>query len=147
MQLPDGWTAERAAMDYVRWLPHFLHWFLRVRRGAGEGFSFVLVPFGITLLTLRHSTSRSSADRQLFYVTGGVLASAGSSARFEMRQVLGGRILLTVVHDYEPRLPWLLYVSTQAHFHRWLMHRFANHLLNEPDVGEPTTTSLKAFPS
>jgi hypothetical protein len=64
-----------------------------------------------------------------------------------MRQVLGGRILLTVVHDYEPRLPWLLYVSTQAHFHRWLMHRFANHLLNEPDVGEATTTSLKAFPS
>jgi len=147
MQLPDGWTAERAAMDYVRWLPHFLRWFLRVRRDAGEGFSFVLVPFGITLLTLRYSTSRSAPDRQLFYVTGGALAPTGSNARFEMRQVLGSRTLLTVVHDYEPRLPWLLYVSTQAHFHRWLMHRFAKNLLNEPDTGDATTNSLKALPS
>jgi len=147
MELPDGWTAERAAMDYVRWLPHFLRWLLRVRRRAGEGFSFVLLPLGITLMTLRHSASRSTVDRQLFYVTGGALAPAGSKARFEMRQVLGGRTLLTVVHDYEPRLPWLLYVSTQAHFHKWLMHRFAKHLLNEPDLEEATTASLKALPS
>ena len=147
MELPEGWTAERAAMDYVRWLPHFLRWLLRVRRRAGEGFSFVLLPLGITLMTLRHSASRSTADRQLFYVTGGALAPAGSKARFEMRQVLGGRTLLTVVHDYEPRLPWLLYVSTQAHFHKWLMHRFAKHLLNEPDLEEATTASLKALPS
>lgn len=147
MQLPDGWTAEVAAMDYVRWLPHFLRWFLRVRRDDGEGFSFVLVPFGITLLTLRHSASRSAADRQLFHVDSGALAWAGPNARFEIRQVLGGRTLLTVVHDYEPRLPWLLYVSTQAQFHRWLMHRFSRHLLNQPGVGDAATTSLKALPS
>ena len=147
MELPAGWTAERAAMDYVRWLPHFLRWLRRVRRRAGEGFSFVLLPLGITLMTLRHSASRSTADRQLFYVTGGALAPAGSKARFEMRQVLGGRTLLTVVHDYEPRLPWLLYVSTQAHFHKWLMHRFAKHLLNDPDIEQAATTSLKVLPS
>jgi uncharacterized protein YbjT (DUF2867 family) len=147
MELPGGWTAERAAIDYVRWLPHFLHWMLRVRRQRGEGFSFVLLPLGITLMTLRHSASRSTADRQLFYVTGGALAPAGSKARFEMRQILGGRTLLTVVHDYEPRLPWFLYVSTQAHFHKWLMHRFAKHLLNEPDIEQAATTSLKALPS
>lgn len=147
MQLPEGWTAESAAMEYVRWLPRFLRSLLRVRRDLAEGFSFVLVPLGITLLTLRHSAGRSAADRQLFYVTGGALAPAGSKARFEMRQVLGGRTLLTVVHDYEPRLPWLLYVSTQAHFHHWLMNRFAKHLLNQPDVGEANTTSLKALPS
>lgn len=147
MELPDGWTAERAAMDYVRWLPHFLRWMLRVRRQAGEGFSFVLVPLGITLLTLRHSPARSVADRQLFYVTGGALAPAGSHARFEMRQVLGGQTLLTVVDDYEPRLPWLLYLVTQAQIHKWLMHRFARHLLSEPGDREALTTSLKALPS
>jgi len=147
MQLPEGWTAERAAMDYVRWLPHFLRWMLRVRRQAGEGFSFDLIPLGITLLTLTHSAARSSADRQLFHVTGGALAPAGSHARFEMRQILGGRTLLAVVHDYEPRLPWLLYVATQAPFHKWLMHRFGKHLLDEPDIGEATTASLKALPS
>lgn len=147
MELPEGWTAERAAIDYVRWLPHVLRSLLRVRRQGGEDFSFDLVPLGITLLTLSHAAARSAADRQLFYVTGGALALAGARARFEMRQVLGGRTLLTVVHDYEPRLPWLLYISTQAHFHKWLMHRFAKHLRKEPDIGQGTTTSLKALPS
>jgi len=128
--------------------PHSVRsWMLRVRRQAGEGFSFDLIPLGITLLTLTHSAARSSADRQLFHVTGGALAPAGSHARFEMRQILGGRTLLAVVHDYEPRLPWLLYVATQAPFHKWLMHRFGKHLLDEPDIGEATTASLKALPS
>jgi len=44
-------------------------------------------------------------------------------------------------------LPWLLYVATQAQFHKWLMHRFGKHLLDEPDIGEATTASLKALPS
>lgn len=139
MQLPPGWTAERAALDYVRWLPGFLRWLLRVQRHAGEAFSFNLVPFGITLLMLSHSANRSSTDRQLFYVVGGILARGEAKARFELRQVLDGRTLLTVVHDYEPRLPWLLYVATQAHFHRWLMHRFASHLLRETDAIETKT--------
>ncbi|UCF47914.1 MAG: hypothetical protein JSU89_12195, partial [Myxococcales bacterium] len=137
--LPPGWTAERAALDYVRWLPGFLRWLLRVQRHAGEAFSFNLVPFGIKLLMLSHSANRSSTDRQLFYVVGGILARGEAKARFELRQVLDGRTLLTVVHDYEPRLPWLLYVATQAHFHRWLMHRFASHLLRETDAIETKT--------
>lgn len=139
MKLPEGWTAERAALDYVRWLPRFLRWLLQVRRNAGEGFSFVFAPLGITLLTLTHSADRSSPDRQLFYVSGGALTQDNTRARFELRQVLGGRTLLTVVHDYEPKLPWLLYVSTQAHFHNWLMHRFAAYLSREPDAVEART--------
>lgn len=139
MKLPEGWTAERAALDYVRWLPRFLRGLLQVRRNAGEGFSFVFAPLGITLLTLTHSADRSSPDRQLFYVSGGALTQDNTRARFELRQVLGGRTLLTVVHDYEPKLPWLLYVSTQAHFHNWLMHRFAAYLSREPDAVEART--------
>ena len=147
MQLPPGWTAERAALDYVRWLPRFLRWLIRVQRHDAEGFSFVLVPFGITLLTLNYAAARSSAERQLFYVVGGALARSETHARFELRQVLDGRILLTVVHDYEPRLPWLLYVATQAGFHRWLMHRFAMHLSREPEAMAAMTKSAKALPS
>jgi uncharacterized protein YbjT (DUF2867 family) len=147
MKLPESWTAERAALDYVRWLPRFLRGLLRIRREAGEGFSFVLVPLGLTLLTLTHSAERSSADRQLFHVTGGALARANTKARFELRQVLGGRTLLTVVHDYEPTLPWFMYVFTQAQFHKWLMHRFSAHLSHEPALVEVITKSPKALPS
>jgi len=132
MKLPQSWNAERAALDYVRWLPRFLRGLLRIRRETGEDFSFVLVPLGLTLLTLNHSAARSSADRQLFHLTGGALARPNTRARFELRQVLGGRTLLTVVHDYEPTLPWFVYVFTQAQFHKWLMYRFSAHLSCEP---------------
>jgi hypothetical protein len=146
MNLPESWTAERAALDYVRWLPRFLRGLLRIRRESGEDFSFVLVPLGLTLLTLTHSADRSSADRQLFHVTGGALAKANTRARFELRQVLGGRTLLTVVHDYEPTLPWFMYVFTQSQFHKWLMHRFSAHLSHEPALVEAATNSPKALP-
>jgi hypothetical protein len=98
------------------------------------------------LLTLTHAANRSSADRQLFHVTGGALATANTKARFELRQVLEGRTLLTVVHDYEPTLPWFMYVFTQAQFHRWLMYRFAGHLSREPALVEAVTKSPKALP-
>lgn len=128
MRLPAGWTARRAAMEYLLWLPRFLSGLLRVEVPSPSQFRFVLRPFGLSLLELTHAPHRSSDDRQLFYVTGGLLSRARREARFELRQVLSGQFLLTVVHDYEPRLPWPVYVSTQAIFHRWLMTRFAVHL-------------------
>ncbi len=128
MTLPAGWTAKRAAMDYLLWLPRMLSGLLRVDLESTNRFRFVFAPFGLTLLELERAPDRSRLDRQLFYVTGGVLRGSNGRPRFELRQVLGGRTLLTVVHDYEPRLPWLVYVATQALFHRWLMERFARHL-------------------
>lgn len=147
MRLPNGWTAEDAALDYLRWLPRYLRFVLRVQLHSADSFSFVLRPFGLTLLTLTRPVARSSADRQLFHVTGGALTRASGRARFEIRQVLGGQTLLTVVHDYEPRLPWLIYVGTQALFHRWLMGRFSAHLSHEPGLMDAIATSPKAVPS
>lgn len=128
MQLPAGWTAQRAAAEYLQWLPRFLRAFLRVEVQSVNCFRFVLGPLRAPLLELTRAPGRSSPDRQLFYVTGGLLSRTHGKPRFELRQVLGGRTLLTVVHDYEPRLPWLVYILSQAIFHRWLMSRFAKHL-------------------
>ena len=128
MTLPKGWSAERAAREYVLWLPRFLSELLRVDLHSADRFSFVLDLFDATLLELERAPERSTPDRQLFYVTGGLLRGSHGNPRFELRQVLDGQTLLTVVHDFEPRLPWRLYVCTQAVFHRWLMYRFARHL-------------------
>ena len=128
MTLPEGWSARHAAMNYLAWLPRFLSGLLRVDRVSLDRFAFVLAPLSLALLELTRAPDRSGTSRQLFYVTGGALSRPRDRARFELRQVLGGRTLLTVVHDYDPRLPWPVYLVTQALFHRWLMGRFASHL-------------------
>jgi hypothetical protein len=147
MTLPAGWSAKRAATDYILWLPRFLNGLLRVDLESVNRFSFVLAPFGAPLLELERAPDRSRPDRQLFYVTGGLLRGSNGRPRFELRQVLGGRTLLTVVHDYEPRLPWLLYVSTQALFHQWLMSRFATHLTLGTARNRRITDSAEALTS
>jgi len=139
MELPEGWNAKRAAREYLLWLPKFLSGFLRVDLQSIERFRFVIAPLNLALLELRFAPERSADDRQLFYVTDGVLLGKHGKPRFEIRQALGERTLLTVVHDYEPRLPWIMYVGTQAIFHRWLMGRFAAHLAlgaaRKPPIG------------
>jgi uncharacterized protein YbjT (DUF2867 family) len=147
MCLPNGWSAKRAATDYLLWLPRFLSGLLRVDLESTNRFRFVFAPFNVVLLELARSAERSSRDRQLFYVTGGALLGSNGRPRFELRQALDGRTLLTVVHDYEPRLPWLLYVSTQAVFHRWLMNRFAMHLALGTARNVRLPESAKVFPS
>jgi uncharacterized protein YbjT (DUF2867 family) len=155
MQLPSGWTAERAAAEYLRWLPRFLRAFLRVDVHSADRFRFVLAPLRQPLLELTRVPGRSSPDRQLFHVTGGLLSRNHGTPRFELRQVLGGRTLLTVVHDYEPRLPWFLYILSQAVFHRWLMSRFAHHLSNGVHANDApdhalflasSSTTVSSFP-
>jgi uncharacterized protein YbjT (DUF2867 family) len=147
MHLPAGWSAQRAAVDYLLWLPRILSGLLRVEVASQERFRFVLSLLNLPLLELQRAPERSSRDRQLFYVTAGALRGANGRPRFELRQVLGGRTLLTVVHDYEPRLPWLLYVATQAVFHRWLMLRFATHLSLGARIAGRAPDSAKALPS
>jgi uncharacterized protein YbjT (DUF2867 family) len=147
MKLPAGWTAKRAATDYLLWLPRFLSGLIRVDLESVNRLAFVFAPLGMTLLELDRAPERSRSDRQLFYVTGGVLRGFHGKPRFELRQVLGGRTLLTVVHDYEPRLPWLVYVCTQAVFHRWLMNRFAKHLSLGAARNRRIPDSARALPS
>ncbi len=147
MKLPAGWSARHAAMNYLAWLPRFLSGLLRVDRVSLDRFAFVLAPLSISLLELTRAPSRSSSSRQLFYVTGGALSQPQDGARFELRQVLGGQTLLTVVHDYQPRLPWPVYLVTQAVFHRWLMARFASHLAHSRGLTRLTTHSATALVS
>ena len=147
MKLPSGWNARRASLEYLAWLPRFLRRFLKVVRLSPDEFKFVLASRRRALLELTRAPDRSSADRQLFYVTGGMLSRSGEKARFELREVLGGRALLTVVHDYEPRLPWVVYVFTQAIFHRWLMERFALHLSKGARARRSYASMAKAISS
>ena len=137
MELPVGRDAAWAAAEYLRWLPVSLRRLVRVTTD-GSVARFFLALLGTELLVLSHAPDRSGPDRQLFFVTGGALARTDSRpARFELRQIPGGRILLTAIHDYRPRLPWLVYSLTQALFHKLVMALFRRHLHRLPSPTEP----------
>lgn len=127
MAVPPGHDALWAAEEYVRWLPAFFRGLLHVEVDERRTCRFELTPVG-TLLELSLAGARSHPDRQLFYVTGGILAKPTKRARFELRQMLDGEVLLAAIHDFEPRLPWPIYVATQGPFHAWVMHAFGRHL-------------------
>jgi len=125
---PEAWTASDVAVEFSRWLPVALRPLLRVTV-TGDGicsFFMPLVPWPLLILELQ--PERSSPDRVLLLVTGGLLVRYHPKGRLEFREMLGGRFVLTGIYDFQPRLPWLLYVITQAIAHLAVMLAFGRHL-------------------
>ena len=128
MPCPPHFTARDVADEYLRWLPRLGWPALQVRVEHDRVAHFELRPVG-RLLTLRFAADRSPEGRQLFFVTGGLLAGDGEqSGRLEFRRVLDGHTVLAAVHDFSPRLPWYVYNSTQALVHLGVMWGFRQHL-------------------
>jgi uncharacterized protein YbjT (DUF2867 family) len=138
LPLPQAKRAEWVAQEYFRWLPRALAPLIRVQPISSKStanatpriwnFSFSFLP--IPLLQLQEAPDRSSAERTLFRIVGGLLVAKDSSpsARLEFREVLGGKAILAAIHDFKPRLPWPLYQATQAVAHLWVMNRYREHL-------------------
>lgn len=126
--LPPDASAEWAAHEYMNWLPHGAWPPLRVDIEGRNAKFFLVGMKKHPLLELRFAADRSGSDRQLFYVTGGLLARVTKRGRLEFRTTPSGDQLLTAIHEFEPRLPWVIYRWTQALFHRWVMGRFGRHL-------------------
>jgi uncharacterized protein YbjT (DUF2867 family) len=130
LYLPKTHNAAWAAKEYMRWLPHFMRPFLVVETDEDTICRFRLFFWRRSLLRLNLSPSRSTPDRQLFYIIGGVLVAENGpkNARLEFREVLGGRYLLAAIHNFSPSLPWYLYMNSQALIHLWVMRRFDYYL-------------------
>ena len=126
---PPGATAEQIAHEYLRWLPVFLRHLLVVDV-EDQRASFRLRFMRRPLLLLEFVPHRSSEDRAVFRVTGGLLTRsvAQQPGRLEFRTVPGGDHLLAAVHDFVPALPWYVYLATQALVHVAVMRRFGSHL-------------------
>jgi uncharacterized protein YbjT (DUF2867 family) len=127
LDLPPGRSARWVADEYMRWLPGGARP-LRVRIDEAQRCAFYLRGFGRPLLILAPSPERSSEDRQLFYVTGGVLAGPSARGRLEFRTTPDGKNVIAAVHEFTPSLPWPIYRYTQALAHLWVMHAFGRHL-------------------
>ncbi|MGE5084721.1 MAG: NAD(P)H-binding protein [Bacillota bacterium] len=134
LPLPEGWTAENVAKEYMKFLPTAKPGYIRV--SVQDRWVYFYIPFPyIRLLVLEYSPERSWSHRQLFYVRGGLFSKKIGRGRLEFREVLGGKACLSAIHDFKPRLPWFVYKWTQAIVHLWVMKQFARHLAASTKIG------------
>lgn len=128
LPLPEGTTASWVAKEYFRWLPEVFPFLIKVEVD-GNRCTFSFLHRRIILLLLeRHEERSSGQDRQLLYITGGLLAGNMIRGRLEFREVLNSRYVMAAIHEFRPALPWYIYRWTQAIVHLWVMKAFARHL-------------------
>lgn len=134
--------ARDVARRYFRWLKRRFAAVLRVDRSDGT-YRLSARAGGGPLLTLAPEVRTS--DRVVFRIAGGTLvprpADGHYPGTFEIREVLAGRAVIATVADYEPRLPWWLYLGTQAQAHRAVMALFGRatrDLVRAKKAGAPS---------
>ena len=133
LPLPKGVSAEEVGKKYLEFLPLLRPGFLKVE--VQEPWIYFLWRFPKTrLLVLEYSESRSWKERQLFYVRGGLLAKKKTKGRLEFRQVQSGDAIIAAIHDFEPRLPWFIYLWSQAWYHLWVMGSFGRYLNSHSSI-------------
>ncbi|WP_194775836.1 NAD-dependent epimerase/dehydratase family protein [Pararhodonellum marinum] len=119
-----NWVANR----YKIWLPTFFRFLVSAQEDEKGSVCFFLSQTKKPMLQLTLIQDRSDKKRQLFYITGGWLVRRMDYGWLEFRDVLNGEYIITAIHEFVPRLPWLLYVNTQARVHLWVMRRFGKYL-------------------
>ena len=137
LPLPPGRDAIWVAKEYARWLPTLFKFVLRVTVDEDLDLAFRVTGLRRPLLELSYSRDRSSADRPLYYITGGLLARESepsdgrAPARLEFRESPDRRSVLAAIFNYRPSLPWWFYRITQAPMHLVVMKMFAWHLARQ----------------
>jgi uncharacterized protein YbjT (DUF2867 family) len=123
------WVAYR----YSIWLPYFFKYIIRGKLSEQGALGFHLLWSKNAMLELTHVPDRSESQRQLFYITGGWLVKRFDYGWLEFREVLESKYIISAIHEFVPRLPWFLYLMTQARLHLWVMKRFETYLEKKAD--------------
>ena len=124
------WVAER----YALWLPFFFRYIIRGKLRGTEVLGFHLLWDKEPMLELTHVPDRSDSQRQLFYISGGWLVKRYDYGWLEFREVLDSKYIISAIHEFAPRLPWFIYINTQARLHLWVMSRFQKYLEKKADI-------------
>jgi uncharacterized protein YbjT (DUF2867 family) len=122
---PARKTAEWVAQSYPIWLSKI---FNRIIEAEEQNNLLKFKILGLTLLQLEHIKNRSDKNRQLFYITGGYLTKRTNRGWLEFRSILDDSYIITAIHEFVPRLPWIVYKFTQAKAHLLVMKKFEKYL-------------------
>ena len=86
--------------------------------------------FNIKFLELKLIKDRSDKKRQLYYITGGVLVKRVDYGWLEFRSISDNKFIIVAIHEFVPKLPWMVYKYTQAIAHLYVMKNFEKYLIN-----------------
>lgn len=122
---PSNHSAQWVAKYYPVWLSKR---FAGVINPSFDGSFLRFYLMGLMLLELQLIENRSTLNRQLFYITGGILTKRSDLGWLEFRSILEGEYVITAIHEYVPKLPWSIYKLTQAKLHLYVMKKFEKAL-------------------
>lgn len=120
--------ADTVSKIYFKWLPKFFRPYIIIDN-KGPTYFFRTPFFKRPLLIVEFSSERSSKERVLYYVKGGMLAYGDGRGRLEFRNILDGRFTMAAIHEFRPKLPWFIYRYTQAIVHAFVMYSFRKYLI------------------
>lgn len=137
VRLPSNTTADWVGRYYVMWLESFLNPWIKTTIDTDLNYKIGL--FGkTTLLELSYSSNRSTDDRALYYITGGLLTDRNKNerGRMEFRKISGVNEVIIAIHNFTPAMPWFIYRYTQANAHLFIMYLFRKHMaiLSEKNI-------------
>lgn len=132
LPLPSDWDATQVAKAYMAWLPKLTPWFVTVELQKDRAYVSMRWPH-VNMLILQYSAERSTPDRQLFYIRGGLLSRSSQKGRMEFREVLDRQAVIAAIHNFKPSIPWYVYRCTQALIHLWTMIKFGQYLKYKSD--------------
>ncbi len=128
--LPPGQDAAWVAGNYFRWLGQCCWPLVRSQVDDARNVEVWTRLVPLKLLALTHEPTASTRERQVYAISGGLLArrKGPGHPRFEFQTLLDGRYTMTAIHDYAPTLPWYLYIVTQALGHVLVMRQYQRGL-------------------
>lgn len=117
------------AIEYMKWLPSFFPALIQVKSSeATQRVEFYFTFLKKPLLILQFIQETLGIHREKFHIVGGILSKTSHTGWLEFRQIDHKKYTLASIHEFVPRLPWRLYVMTQAPLHRLVMFFFGRHL-------------------
>jgi hypothetical protein len=130
LKLPRGRNAQWMADNYFSWLPNFLRLFVTIEVDSTGSYRFFSRLPKVLLLHFVFKPKHSTPERRMYFIGKGLMAKilGGRTARMEFRDVLNREYTIAALHDFNPSLPWLFYVLTQALIHKLSMTIFQKHL-------------------
>ena len=126
MQNPKSKKIDWIANEYPKWITNK---FAGIINAKFDGTYLTFWFWKIKFLELKLIINRSDKNRQLYYITGGLLAKRTDYGWLEFRSILENKFVIVAIHEFVPKLPWFIYKYTQAIAHLYVMKGFERHII------------------